>query len=170
MPHSALAVANYFVTRGVNEGKLVDPMKLQKLVYFAHGWHLAIHGQPLLDERVEAWQYGPVIPSIYHAVKRHGAGPIDFPIFQLARTGPVPPTVTDPGVLRLLGRVWEVYREYSGPDLSKMAHDPQGPWHGVWEGDAQRGKVKGVDIPDGIIREYFVKAARQSRAVTTSAA
>ncbi len=163
---SAIAVANYFVARGVEGGRPVDPMKLQKLVYFAHGWHLAVHGQPLLDERVEAWTYGPVISSIYHAVKRHGSAPIRRPIYQYMQA----PDVTDPRARRLLKRVWEVYGGYSAVELSRMAHDPNGPWHRAWEGEARRGAVKGVDIPDGQIRDYFVESAQRARTSTSAAA
>lgn len=170
MPQSAIAVANFFVIEGQRAGRLVDPMKLQKLVYFAHGWHLAVRGEPLLDERVEAWPYGPVIPSIYHEVKRHGAAPIDFPIFQYARRGRQAPEVTDPEVRELLQRVWEVYGRYSAVELSRMAHDPDGPWHRTWEGEAQRGAIKGVDIPDDEIRDYFVRSGLKARTTTTTAA
>lgn len=166
MPHSAIAVANYFVAKGAEEGRPVDPMKLQKLVYFAHGWHLAVHGEPLLDERVEAWTYGPVVPSIYHAVKRHGAAPIKRPIRQFVQSS----TVADPQVLRLLQRVWDVYGRYSAVELSRMAHDPQGAWHRTWEGAAQRGAIKSVDIPDDQIKAYFVESALKARTTSTSAA
>ncbi len=42
-------------------------MKLHKLLYYAAGWHLGFTGEPLFDEDIEAWQYGPVVPSIYLA-------------------------------------------------------------------------------------------------------
>jgi len=43
--YSPLAVANYFLERGVREEVAIDAMKLQKLIYLAHGWFLAIHEQ-----------------------------------------------------------------------------------------------------------------------------
>ena len=43
-------------------------MKLQKLLYYCQGWHLAWEGVPLFEEPIEAWANGPVVPSIY---KRH---------------------------------------------------------------------------------------------------
>jgi len=69
---SALAVANYFIKKGIDTKKSVSPMKLQKLVYFAHGWRLALYNSPLIDEAIQAWQYGPVIPGIYHEFKHYG--------------------------------------------------------------------------------------------------
>ena len=71
-PYRSLAVANWFIE---NLSK-ITPLKLQKLIYFAHGWHLAIRDQPLIDELVEAWEYGPVIPNVYHEFKVFGNQPI----------------------------------------------------------------------------------------------
>lgn len=43
-------------------------MKLQKLLYYCQGWHLAWDGVPLFKDRIEAWANGPVVRSIY---RRH---------------------------------------------------------------------------------------------------
>lgn len=63
--HNSLAIANYFIELTKNYDNLVSPMKLQKLVYFAHGWCLAHADKPLINEKVEAWQYRPVVSSLY---------------------------------------------------------------------------------------------------------
>lgn len=59
-----IAIANHFIMRRWRDGVHVSPMKLQKLVYFAPGWYLALFNKPLIDERVEAWKFGPVILSM----------------------------------------------------------------------------------------------------------
>ena len=48
-------------------GKLgtMTAMKLQKLCYFAYGYHLAWEERPLFPERFEAWANGPVSPALY---------------------------------------------------------------------------------------------------------
>jgi len=51
-------------------------MQLIKLVYIAHGWTLGLYNQPLIGKQVEAWTYGPVIPSVYHDFKHYGRDPI----------------------------------------------------------------------------------------------
>lgn len=70
--YHAKAVANFFLKRGHP-----TQMKLHKLLYYAHGWHLGFTGEPLLDEAIEAWAYGPVVPSIYQELKMLGSAPID---------------------------------------------------------------------------------------------
>jgi uncharacterized phage-associated protein len=72
MTYSPLAIANYFIELAKKKDKFITPMKLQKLVYFAHGWCLALSDEPLIDEKIEAWKYGPVVTSLYHEFKRYG--------------------------------------------------------------------------------------------------
>ena len=80
MSYSAKAIANYFLGLADAEKKPISHLKIQKLVYIAHGWYLAIKGEPLVgDEYAEAWQYGPVFPSLYHEFKIHGSGHITEP-------------------------------------------------------------------------------------------
>ena len=60
-------VANYFLSLcDEDAGDLISNLKLQKLVYYAQGFHLAISGEPLFDEKIMAWEHGPVIPQLYH--------------------------------------------------------------------------------------------------------
>ncbi|MEM7584591.1 MAG: type II toxin-antitoxin system antitoxin SocA domain-containing protein [Acidobacteriota bacterium] len=164
MTYPASAIANYFVQRGLQDRSPVDPMKLQKLIYFAHGWNLAIYNEPLIDEMIEAWPYGPVTRSIYHAVKSHGSGPIEFPIFDQSADGPSLSSVSDDDTKELLERVWRVYGEIASVELSKMSHDPEGPWHSAWHERALSGRIKGVDILNEEIRDYFIKVADQQPA------
>ena len=77
-PYSAIAIANYFIQKSLDE-KTDDlsPMKLQKLVYFAHAWYLIYQdGGKLINEAIEAWSYGPVINSVYHEFKHNGRNSI----------------------------------------------------------------------------------------------
>ena len=55
MTYQAVAIANAFIDIGKqNNATDLTPMKLQKLVYFAHGWNLGATGRPLINEEVEA--------------------------------------------------------------------------------------------------------------------
>ena len=75
-------VANYFIERGLKESNPVNPMKLQKLLYFSYGWYLALTdaNDRLFDAKIQAWKYGPVVENIYHDVKQYGNYPITAPI------------------------------------------------------------------------------------------
>ncbi|MGZ0189059.1 MAG: Panacea domain-containing protein, partial [Alphaproteobacteria bacterium] len=51
-------------------------MQLQKLLYFCHGWNLEIRGEPLVADSFQAWQYGPVHPSVYREFRYFGSADI----------------------------------------------------------------------------------------------
>ena len=74
--HSSLAIANEFLRRAKDDGRELTQMHLQKLVYLAHGWCLAVTGKPLIEEKIQAWDYGPVIKPLYDALKSYGSANI----------------------------------------------------------------------------------------------
>ena len=76
---SAIIIANQFIERAKRDGVVLTNMQLQKLVYIAHAWALALD-QGLIYEPVEAWLWGPVIPSLFHNLGRYGAGEVTSPI------------------------------------------------------------------------------------------
>lgn len=51
-------------------------LELQKLIYLAHMFHLGQHGEPLIKEHFEAWDYGPVQPDLYHHIKVYGSSKV----------------------------------------------------------------------------------------------
>ena len=71
------AIANWFLDRAKKDGEQLTSMKLQKLAYVSHGWHLAFYEEPLIHEAVEAWKWGPVFRSLYREFKEYGSMPID---------------------------------------------------------------------------------------------
>lgn len=73
----SLAVANYLLMESNNGEKYtLTPMKMLKLVYIAHGYMLGKYDKPLLDEPVRAWKYGPVVKSLYNAIRKYRSLPI----------------------------------------------------------------------------------------------
>ena len=80
MTTSARAVANELIELAKQEGRAFTPLQLLKLVYIAHGWMLGLRQKPLIRDRIEAWKYGPVIPALYHDLKRYGADFVQAPI------------------------------------------------------------------------------------------
>ena len=165
MAFPSKAVANYFLTLGQRDSIPLSPMKVQKLVYFAHGWHLALTGQPLINEQVEAWQYGPVVDTLFHEFKIYGNQPIDdlATSYDWKSETWFAPNVDDPDYAtcinvplakKLMDRVWDTYGQISAIRLSNMTHEPGGPWDLVVK--EYKGQVpKGTDIPWEAITKYF---------------
>lgn len=58
-------------------GWTITNLQLQKILYIAHMVHLGRTGRPLVDdEYFEAWDYGPVLPTVYRHVSGFGSRPI----------------------------------------------------------------------------------------------
>lgn len=152
MPYKPAAVANSILYLAKQEGRTISPLKLQKLLYFLHGWSLAIRGEPIVGEKFEAWPYGPVLSSIYHEFKQYGAGPIEEYACDI---DPVSGEETRSRVnsknetfSQLLDRVWRKYSRFSAIDLSEMTHRPGSPW------DLARRNGK-TYLDDNEIAQYF---------------
>ncbi len=157
MPYSAKAIANYFLDRANAVGWEITPMKMQKLVYIAHGWNLAIHGEPLFGETVEAWRYGPVIPSLYQAFKKYGASVIVDHADGVVR----PVLDADASTKELLDKIMDVYGKMSALNLMQLTHTKGSPWRGVREeGDVS---FYGEVIHNEVIRKHFVQIGASAR-------
>ncbi|MBV8771324.1 MAG: SocA family protein [Deltaproteobacteria bacterium] len=164
-PYSSLAIANWFISRGGNN---LTPLKLQKLIYYAHGWHLALKGQALIDEAIQAWPYGPVVPTVYHEFKDYGDRPIpqnalaeEFEQDPKGAMIAVTPTVpgSDTETNRFLQKIAEVFDRYSGVELSAFTHQPGTPWHALKQ---LHQNLKGIIITNDEIKAYFINLASQS--------
>lgn len=157
MAYPAKAVANFFLE---TSGYTISPMKLQKLLYFAHGWHLALTGEPLIQEGIEAWPYGPVIPSVYQEFKDFGNEPIQRPALDVdpyEDDFPYEPIISreDSNTINLLQRVWEVYKHFSAVQLSNMTHAEGTPWSELAK--AQPFPPRNTPIPNEVVRNHFAK-------------
>ncbi|MGI0492332.1 Panacea domain-containing protein [Alkalinema pantanalense CENA528] len=74
---TAFNIADYFLWLANDVGSFISNLKLQKLVYYAQAWHLALYDRPLFDEDFQAWVHGPVIPELFEKYKHFGWRPID---------------------------------------------------------------------------------------------
>lgn len=161
MPFSAIAVANEFLAVAKKHGELLTPMKLQKLVFYAHGWSLALAQEPLVSNRIEAWAWGPVIPDLYRQFRMYGNEPILRPACYTALRGSgfavVTPSLDDyPNdagkreARRIIERVWEIYGKFSAAKLSNATHAKGTPWEQVYKEGQQS-----IEILNPIIADYF---------------
>lgn len=156
MGYPAKVIANAFLDKAERNGTTLTPMKLQKLIYYAHGWYLAIKHQPLIDEYLEAWDYGPVVGSVYSEFRQFGAGPISGRATlwdQQQQNYVVPkPNDSDYDLHSLVDAIWENYSLYDALKLSEMTHNVGAPWHTVKQ---QNPTMRNVQIPNEIIANYF---------------
>lgn len=159
MNTNALSVANYFIGLAQKENKPITQLGLMKRVYIAHGFALALLGRGLLDPRfdkVEAWKYGPVIPSVYHTFKQYRNNPITEKCVVMEwdekRNEPTFPTpeLTDKEGKSVAEMVWKRYSTYTDGQLVDLTHMKGTPWSMCFiEG-------RNAEIPD-VLTEYYYK-------------
>lgn len=158
MENNALSIANYFIDLAGKNNEKIKPLRLMKLVYIAHGYILAILNKSALNkrfDRVEAWKFGPVIPSVYHSFKIYGSDDIEekTKIFTDEYSEEIPkieePTLEGEEERKVCDFVWKNYRSYSGSDLVTMLHREGTPWSIVYQ------KGQNVEIPDELTKVYY---------------
>lgn len=123
--YPAKNVAKYLIYLGSKvvvgdnqEREGVTNLKLQKLLYFAQAYYLAKLGRPLFNDRIEAWEYGPVIPDVYHKYKSEGSAPI---ILEKDDSG------LDGEDKKNLQTIWDTFGGYSAGRLVDISH-AHTPW------------------------------------------
>lgn len=140
-------VANFFIVfskekmidKGISEG--ITNLKLQKLLYFAQAAHLAIYNKELFEEEIEAWEYGPVVKSVYHFYKAYNNKPLpidnnfDFKKF-------------DSETRDFLKAVWDMLGKYSATELVSITHK-----HDPWKNTFKKGENHIIDKK--LLREYY---------------
>ncbi|WP_208937066.1 Panacea domain-containing protein [[Haemophilus] ducreyi] len=147
---------NYFLSQCNSEenGDLISNLKIQKLVYYAQGFSLAINNKPLFSEKIQAWTHGPVTPELYNKYKQYGNGAlpttdldIDFDKFSNEEKD-------------LLNDINDVYGQFSAwklrnNKLSKFTWQElrNSPRHGCGTEKIEHKAIKGCSVPDFIIEQ-----------------
>jgi len=148
---TSIAVANKLLAIAESKGDTLTPLKLIKLVYLCHAWMLGIHGRHLLREPVEAWAFGPCVRELYRLVKDFRSGPVPSPLEVLNAEA----SFLDDKEKSLISDVYDKYAGFSGPQLSTLTHDAEGPWALTW---AKYGRNS--VISNDLIEEHYRRLTR----------
>lgn len=158
MKTDALAVANYFIELAQRDSKPIHLLGLVKRVYIAHGFSLAINQKGLINPRfdtVEAWKYGPVIPSVYHTFKQYKAHPItEFATnmrWDDAKQQPewFTPKLKDEEAKKVVELVWKRYINFQDSELVSLTHKKGTPWFLCYI------EKENAPIPDELTTAYY---------------
>lgn len=158
MIHDAREIANCLLDLAQERKRELTIMSLLKLIYFSHGWHLAISDTPLISNRIEAWQYGPVVRAVYNCFPQSGDRAINTRAsYTNTFTGEVTRAPTDkicPDQIQHLTWILERYSTLSAFELSQLTHAPGTPWYRIWIEERKLVNV-GLVIDDHEIKSYF---------------
>lgn len=150
---NAMKVANYLLSLSKpNTQESITNLKLQKLLYYVQGFHLAITKKSLFEENIEAWAHGPVVPEVYRKFKEYRYNDIkqnvedDFS--ELTSTQE-----------KIIKEVWEIFKSYDGKELENLTHS-EAPWinarNGVSEYSSSNEIISRDSIKDYFTNEYMM--------------
>lgn len=118
MTMTANEAADYFIRQAdVDSGDVMTHLKLQKLLYYAQGWSLALYDTPLFDDKIEAWAHGPVCPRVWRRFGDRGWEPLSA-----KDTGASRSSMTKKEE-HLLSEIWRVYGQFTAKRLEEMTHE-----------------------------------------------
>lgn len=144
-PISSLTAARYMCER--SDWTLTN-LKLQKMLYLAQMLHLGTTEERLLNGTFEAWDYGPVLPSVYKEVKTFGGGPIRY---MYVGSDKIP----DDQRRKMLDDAYVQLSQKTAGQLVNITHWSGGAWAKNYKSGA-----RGIVIPDAdIIAEYQARVA-----------
>ena len=121
----------------------LDNLKVQKLLYYCQAVHLVLNKsstKPLFTDEIQAWQYGPVVPNVYHKFKKYGLDSIPA---QKTKNN-----LTE-DELKTISMVLDYYGKMSGTRLINKTHQ-ESPWK-----NAYIPNKKNIVITNEAIFDYF---------------
>lgn len=143
MVYKALDIAKKLIFKAQNDepngGERLTNLKLQKLLYYQQGYHLAAFGTPLFSEDVEAWMYGPVVPVVYDEFSAYGSSALPMVDVEMS--------LGEEEEI-LFNQVYDAYREFSAIGLMNRTHSER-PWIEATPHD------RGTVIPQSSMATYF---------------
>jgi len=148
---TANTVANYFLAFAQECEEPITNLKLNKLVYYAQAWHLALFNKPLFEEEIEAWVHGPVLPVLYDTYKQFKWKPIivgDLNAENIKQQ-------FNPDQQDLLDDIVEVYFPETAYALEQLTHR-EDPWILAREGLAPYEPSDNIITHDSM-KHYYAK-------------
>ncbi len=154
--YRAEAIANFILNLAADEKIEIDHLKLQKLLYISFGCCTFFLNRYIFKDPIEAWKYGPVVPSIYYEFQECGRHPIphtkrayifDFFGDEEAKIAEIDPA--DENLKSCMEAVFSTYKHTESSKLISMTHTKGTPWYSYYDGTPHK------KIPREAIKEYY---------------
>lgn len=148
-------IANYFIWLASQSDVEINAYKLQKLMYYAQAWHLAIYGTPLFNADFQAWVHGPVIPALFERYT------------SLFSWEPIAEKIEQPKLSEEIGdfleEVAEAYFEYDDETLERMICGEM-PWLEA-RGNLPRDESCHAIISQESMKKYYSARVKEETSV-----
>lgn len=168
---TSVMVSNEFLSLGKEENSDINSMKLQALLYYAYGWHLAIKDKLLFEENIYAYEWGPGVPSIYIKTKKYQQDPIQDLLTQedyvkaysavdtQIRMEVWTPSGVEDTLKSFIRKIWDTHKEFTAVQLCNSTHESVEPWSIM---KAYNKDFCNSSIPNSLIKEAFKQKIKRS--------
>lgn len=138
MAYSVMDVAKYVLYKCASSGRPISNLQLQKILYYVQKAFLD-QGKVCFEEDFEAWQFGPVIPTVYYEYCVYSSLPIHENDGSAESFFESDRSIID-------GIVAEKCRKNPW-DLVRETHEPGRAWHRIYrDGMGMKEKISRSDI------------------------
>lgn len=139
----AIEIAEFFLTMlDLSAGDTMSNLQLQKLLYFAQGFSLAINDKPIFEEDIEAWISGPVVPTVFFTYEKYR---YSLPMPKRINLKKFSKKEHD-----LVVEVYETYGQFAAWRLKDLSNIDGGPWKRTYKIGENR------VISHSLLKEYFL--------------
>lgn len=162
MKYPAIVVANELIKMANFDKFPITPMKLQKILYLSNGLSYKKQGDKLINEKFEAWDYGPVVSIVYNAFKQYGRNNITKPYNDLIHNkgyefiSPLSISIKDQDT-DIIKEAWNNTKDLSAFTLSAWSHNKNSPWDKAFNANP-----KELYISDDEMKKYFVSFFKEA--------
>ena len=159
-PRKLYAVCDYIILFMEEEGLFLNVVKLQRLLYIAHAWHLAFHSHtPLLNEGFEAWKFGPVNRTIHNRFRGRSSFYSPITIADRWFSDPADPlAILSVSEREHLDNILNIYGDMTTLELEEMLQH-EDPWRLARVGLSPE-ETSSRDIPDEVIYAYYKRVSQ----------
>lgn len=140
--HTALDVAKFIIGYSKHKNYSISNLKLQKILYFIQSDYIANKSQLCFKDKIEAWDFGPVISSIYNKYKIYGSAEIPNEEYESAIK-----ELSDEDIKRISAMI-DMCSKYSASKLVTITHK-QEPWRNAYK------QYENNEITPRAIKEYY---------------
>lgn len=131
------------------QADIITHLKIQKLVYYAQGLHLAYFEKPLFDENIEAWKHGPVVKELYDSFKQYGRKDLML-VFNDIQESDLDLSDNEKYIIKM---AFNEYGAYSAIGLRQKTHN-EPTWLETYK------PLKNIVIHKDKIKEFFIEQIR----------
>lgn len=140
--YDVLLIARYVIQYCRECHYSLSNLKLQKILYFIQAEFLVVENCPCFYEDIEAWDFGPVVPEVYHEYKFFGSSNImTFDSTDYSKE-------IQERHLELINGIIDECAGYSASALVDITHH-QSPWEDAYQ------KYCNNKISNRSIKEFF---------------